>query len=955
MPHRLPFKVDYTVLKSGSYQVYVKTGGTDIYCGLGEEARCSPFELTVLPGKTFPRACEVESSHDPIDGIVEARVGDSTRLFLQTKDVFGNNRHTGGDDVRVNFRSLANPDVNYRGHVLDQNDGSYHLTYSIPLAGSYDVSITVAGERVQYCVGPTGEKRWNNRRFDGNNVYVSPSFCSLKDELSLTVIHRELHGASSTLVGDGSVSNGLSSAVVGVETGFVIEARDQFGNLRSGSGTSNIGMSGDGSDDVFFVSLAGPNGSLVETSTAAQILTSTDSSVQGSFRLAFGGEISHDMPHDISGPAMQAVLSMMHGGLSVEVSRSTSVGGYEWEITFLDHLGLWSKSPLAVREGSNGLDGVSDTLTVTKRPSAGMYPVRFTLWETGMYELSVFSDGALVSGGSYSLEAVNGGPRASSSTVSGVGLKAGVAGETSTFKIQIRDGRRPEVQAVVAAAEVIDFINEKQQIYVQTNSGGNFQLEFRGLRTSEIEVGVSTLDDLGSALEALSSVGVVSVTSDGTSDAIQTGDIVDVEFLTEHGPLPMISSTGTDLVARTVPGEAPYRPERQVFMCDANGGGYVVLTYRSESTTLDFNDSLETAQAKLSAMFGSPVVVDSDHASYVCDSSAVTVDFPIAMGNVEPPTISFDALENGSLSVFGNGEDNVGAVDGNTPIMGSFTLSFNGEETPPLDVGASASAVKEALENLDAVGLVGVEKDSFGPASIFSVWSITFASETGDGYNPNLGGPTNIGDLPELRVDSSMLTHVAGATQLQPVPEVQVVEVSKGSAGNLIDDLQGVEIGVSLTHELEGETGIGMYEVHVLTCEYDGDASDPTGSFELKMMDSSIQVEGQTALPDLKRLIRESLGTSRLVSTAGSTHATVCHFDPSDPQTALTKLTFYEEDGPLPRFEVGSIQGLLGVSVSNPIDSIDGLEYVGGGEIVISYTPRLSGHYSASIQVDNDE
>ena len=65
-------RVDYTVLKAGTYRVHVKTGGTDIYCGLGEEDKCSPFTLTVLPGATLASNCEVESSFDPVDYLVEA-------------------------------------------------------------------------------------------------------------------------------------------------------------------------------------------------------------------------------------------------------------------------------------------------------------------------------------------------------------------------------------------------------------------------------------------------------------------------------------------------------------------------------------------------------------------------------------------------------------------------------------------------------------------------------------------------------------------------------------------------------------------------------------------------------------------------------------------------------------------------------------------------------------------
>jgi hypothetical protein len=211
------YRVDYTVLKAGSYQVHVKTGGTDIYCGLGEENKCSPFTLTVLPGATLASKCEAESSFDPVDNLVEARAGDAGKIYLQAKDSFGNNRRLGGDDVNAKFKDVLNPDVQYRGNVVDRGDGSYIISYSIPLAGDYIVSISVDGEPVQYCVGPNGQ-RWNSRNYDGVRVYSSPSFCSLDDNLTLNVIHQSIHGLSSTLVDDQGLS-GLTNALVGVENG----------------------------------------------------------------------------------------------------------------------------------------------------------------------------------------------------------------------------------------------------------------------------------------------------------------------------------------------------------------------------------------------------------------------------------------------------------------------------------------------------------------------------------------------------------------------------------------------------------------------------------------------------------------------------------------------------------------------------------------------------------------
>lgn len=162
----------------------------------------------------------------------------------------------GGDDISAKFRDSVNPDIQYRGNVVDNGDGTYVVSYSIPLTGDYVVYITMNGEPVQYCVGPN-EKRRDSRSYDGMRVYTSPSFCSLDDSLTLNVIHRSIHGLSSTLVDEEGLT-GFSNAIVGIENGFVIESRDKFGNLRSGSSTSNIAESGDGKSDAFLVTLTSP-------------------------------------------------------------------------------------------------------------------------------------------------------------------------------------------------------------------------------------------------------------------------------------------------------------------------------------------------------------------------------------------------------------------------------------------------------------------------------------------------------------------------------------------------------------------------------------------------------------------------------------------------------------------------------------------------------------------------
>ena len=652
-------------------------------------------------------------------------------------------------------------------------------------------------------------------------------------------------------------------------------------------------------------------------------------------------------------------------------------GTYRWYITFTDHLNLWSQDPLNVLPGSDGFTAVSDVMSVSMDASGGLYPVRYTLWETGIYELSVWSGSTLVSGSSYTLEVGNGSVQASSSSAYGEGLKRAVAGEQVSFEVVIRDKRQSEVQSIIASGTVIEFVNEVQRLSVLANSGESFRIDFRGQTSEEIVVGVSTIDDLETILEELVTIGEVSVTSDGASSIIQNGDVLEIEFLTEHGSLSLMTSTSSNIIiSKVVEGEAPFRAERQSFSCNADGG-YVILSFDDRTATIEYSDDFDTFKSKVSALLGSDVsiVVPDNTIETVCTSSGqqIFVDFLVELGDVDPISVNYDGLENGSMLIFGNGEEVHGAVNGVSPIMGYFTISHNGHSTEPLAIEASANDIKVALESLPSIGSVYVTKDMVGlrldtdgqnvvpgMTSVFGVWSVTFADERLPGCQPGSWDkcPPNIGDVSPLTVGTSQLYNEVGATQQQPAPTIEVIEVREGSSGNIynVDDGELPDIQFSLTHDLIPEVGIGMGEVHSISCSYKTKAledNDSTGSFELSILDKRILVNADTSMPDLKRMIRDSLGLDYLVSTHGSTHSTVCVFNPTSPVTAVTRISFAKETGPLPPFDIISEQS-VSISVINLVDAVDNIEYLGNGKYSLSYTPTISGTYSASLTIDGE-
>ena len=350
---------------------------------------------------------------------------------------------------------------------------------------------------------------------------------------------------------------------------------------------------------------------------------------------------------------------------------------------------------------------------VAKQPSAGIYPVCYTLWEKGTYEVSVFSATTLVLGSSYTVKVANGAPQALLSSALGIGLEVGIAGEESLLEVRIRDRRQSKIPSIRTSAGVIEFINEKQRLEELSHVGKVFQIEFQGQITCNIEVGLSTLSDVVDALEALHTIGQVSVLSDGSS-VIHKGDKIDDEFLTEHGTLDLMRSTELESITKILERE---RHIRQVIYCDADGG-YIVLSFKSFMTAIEFDDDIDSVTSKLSILFGEPVLVvnPDDSVTTICAiaGKVVSVYFLLKLGNLEPVRVSFNACDDGDMIIFGNGEEHQGAANGTSPIMGNFKITHDGATTTPIRADATAEEVKAVLENLPSIGSLSMAKDMFG-------------------------------------------------------------------------------------------------------------------------------------------------------------------------------------------------------------------------------------------------
>ena len=86
-----------------------------------------------------------------------------------------------------------------------------------------------------------------------------------------------------------------------------------------------------------------------------------------------------------------------------------------------------------------------------------------------------------------------------------------------------------------------------------------------------------------------------------------------------------------------------------------------------------------------------------------------------------------------------------------SPVTGSFTLNFEGQETGPIAVGATAAEVKARLEALDTIFATNVRMEDLDTNLNTRAWTVTFTHQrhtlTQGAADANLMvGTTNFGE-----------------------------------------------------------------------------------------------------------------------------------------------------------------------------------------------------------------
>jgi len=433
--------------------------------------------------------------------------------------------------------------------------------------------------------------------------------------------------------------------------------------------------------------------------------------------------------------------------------------------------------------------------------SGGVYPVVYTLWRAGTYDVYVESDGVNIDGSPFELVVWDNVVHGSTSYADGQGLIGGVAGTEFSFTVQAMDERSYDVQTVTIDSDVVDETLEIHSFTcldatVGSSSDVTFELFATTLTTDNNDFSFTidedaTSDELKTALENLPLIHKVEVSIDGDG-SLCGNNLVSITFVEMSYELPDTTVVSFSAGGSIEPvqlsglntfsnvnvdqqGETASRKSVWQVICSQSSGnveiGVTSSSRGTQSLTLSHDTDLtvlSNSLSNLAASHGDVTAFSPRNATMLCDSSIpVYLVFHSAGSDLN--------LESSDLELSK-------VVEGVIPVSGTFTLTFKEKTTSPIPYDASAEEMQNALEALDTIGQVSVGLDllktsdsTSASLGAFRIWTVSFDGE--------MSWPMNIGSQPKLVPDTSSLSNPSTQSVLA-LPRVRVTHTEFGNTGN---------------------------------------------------------------------------------------------------------------------------------------------------------------------------
>ncbi|KAL4164561.1 hypothetical protein KRP22_004426 [Phytophthora ramorum] len=408
------------------------------------------------------------------------------------------------------------------------------------------------------------------------------------------------------------------------------------------------------------------------------------------------------------GSSLQEKLEALDvvGRVSVQRSGPGHEGGYSWLVTFLDN--VLNSGDLPLLQGNASMLTGEGAVVFTREVTKGSNAVGDQLWLS--FDPPASDNGSPITKYQVRWD--------TSSKFTANPAEVFITDADVLYRTQRITTSAPSlawssnmIQPTASAVQKLTIL-----------AAGTFTLKFRGVDTTTLTAGptgASTIATLESALEQLSSVGSVDISSAATTLAV-TAEF-QITFTAQPGALPLLVPDSNTIasVGEVQAGTTNFRKEIVVFSCTATKGT-VKFTYKGEDDdTIKFDAKLADVEAELLAFIGveaDSISVSSVPAQTMLCSTANPADIiivfhrvygDISLGIAQGTTDS-DAVitPNTAASIDGVYNDNPALT-----MSGTLQVGYQGLYTRPFNAESSADQLRYALEDLDTIQTVGVARD----------------------------------------------------------------------------------------------------------------------------------------------------------------------------------------------------------------------------------------------------
>jgi hypothetical protein len=379
------FNCDYVSTVAGRFHVWVSIDSVQI--------SGSPFAVRIHPSASNSTMSIVQN----IPSLVPAGV--RSDFVVLTVDRFGNRRSLGGENVQLQLHGPAS----ISGATADLLDGSYNVSFTATVSGSYRAVISLEGELV------SGK------------------------EYNVTVVPAVVHAATTSLSG-----SALSLATAGKPARFLVYPHDEFKNriLRPGEPISAVISSR--SSEPSAHTIEARVGYDADDGVYTVDFFTTKAGLQSTYLIAvkLGEAEALGSPFSLHIQAAPANASM--SVLSTTMSAITA--GSQQQVLLHAADGFGNRREVGGDDIQSEMEGAFVTMAGEVLDHGnGSYSIKYQATMSGLYAVSVTLAGEHVGGSPFSVSVEPGSTSVRHSIAHGAGLQSAVAGATRTFLVTLCD------------------------------------------------------------------------------------------------------------------------------------------------------------------------------------------------------------------------------------------------------------------------------------------------------------------------------------------------------------------------------------------------------------------------------------------------------------------------------------------------------------------------------------